>query len=542
MAWTNSFIEIQWAFTKWFIDDKGRNKIPLQFSWYSRNCRIQNASTTIRRWPLSMYSLPTPIQWLHMKNSWTGILVVANWNLYLWTSLIGPVPNIWKVNFIDYGKYTILLTGMKPYVYENLTNLLYVVPDANLIASNMVWQIPEPDPILWASLTWFTFIANNHSKNILHISKPVVPDTPQNAYDRSNVSWLDDRYADMWENREMTSDIVWIIANLQYLYIFCQRTIEVIERWSVQNFQSKWYTTSVPIGDWDRLANDRAVTCAWQRIFYFTKSLEWKTINHEAGIEFPMIWELSNRKWQSIQWWLRDNLDQQQNNAFMVYDHRENCVELYCASKGMWYNNLRIVYDIVNDTFVSVDDGIAMTIAHWDYDYSSWNQWIYLANSINGAIYHDDQLLFDNYAPSAIPSATASTIKFEYNTPNMALWDPTREKLWRWFWISGWWNTATELTIEWYIDWKLEFTKVINRTQMKSSEIKNVNIWWNDMNADSDEKMNMFDYVADHWKMRKKWKRMRIKIKSNKMSSNFYFDSLSINAMATGNAELNDKY
>lgn len=539
---SNKSIPIEGAFSKWFIEDKGRNNIPANFAGFAKNCRIVNGSTTVRRGISESYTLPWSIRGMHMTSTVTGssssirVLTVAwntlrdqNW-IDLWT-----IAGTGKVNFISYGQYTIILTWTASnYVFSQNGGLI-PVPPANLESGNVSWVVPWAQPIIGASLTGFTFIANNTPwyKNILHISKPITPDTPENCYDRSTTTGGTNPYNDVGENRAMSSNIVWLIGNINYLYIFCERTLEVLKRDSVQQFNGKWYLITTPIWDWDQLANPRSTICAGQIVFYFTKNLEIKTINLEPWIEYPTIWILSSAKRHSIKWWIQRNLQTDQRDAFMVYDKKENTVELYCKSKNSSYNDLVIVYNIIEDAFTFDTEKV---IVHGTADYFSWLDTVYLWWP-SGQVYIDDDKYHDE--PN---SWQVLAIPFEYDTPNIALWDPNNEKIWRWYQIAGAMNTLSSPTFDCYIDGKLEHTKQIPWSSIASSELLAINIWWADRTPNATDELSPFEFTADHWMVRKKGKRMRIKIRWNQIWQNMYFDSLSIFAFQTGNVELSDKY
>lgn len=538
----NRFISINGTFSKWFIEDKGRNKTPISFAWYTKNVRIQNWCTTIRKWISESLTLPGQIRGMHVTNTttWSSasykLLTVAGTILYdqLWTNL-WTITWTWKVNFISYGRYTVILTWWTTYVYSQ-SWWLVTVPAQNFESSNIVWSIPQANPLIGASLTWFTFIANNVPwyRNILHISKPITPDTPENCYDRSTTTWGNNQYNDVWENRAMPSNIVWMIWNLNYLYIFCERTIEVLERNSVQQFNSKWYLVTTPIGDWDQLANPRSTICAGQNVFYFTRNLEIKTLNLEPGLAYPQIGTLSDSNRHSIKWRIDRNLSRDQRDAFMIYDKKENTIELYCKSKNSSYNDKVIVYSLYDDSF-TIDEWKIIT--HWTNDYFSWLDTVFLGGA-SWQVYIDDDLYHDE--PN---SWQIVPISFEYDTINIApWWDPTRESMFRWYGVAWAMNTLSQIRFTSYIDWKQEHDKTIRRSDIKPSELQAINIWWPDRTPDSFEELSPFEYVADHWVIRKKWKRFRLKVRGDTVWQNFYLDTLSIHALSTWNAELSDKY
>ena len=131
---------------------------------------------------------------------------------------------------------------------------------------------------------------------------------------------------------------------------------------------------------------------------------------------------------------------------------------------------------------------------------------------------------------------------FEYDTPNISLGNPAKEKQFRWFTLCGAMNANTTLVITCYIDGREEFVKTITRNDIYPTELQAIAIGWDEDSNAGQIKFHPFEYVADQGMLRKKWKRIRIKITAERIGQEFYLDTLAIDAEATGNYELNDKF
>ena len=550
-------IDIQWAFTKGMIDAKGRNKIPAYFAGYVRNARIRNGSITNRFWPRTFWNLwDTPIRQLHRND---GELLAIAWGI-LYKLVPWPVAVRGTVGtatqqytMISQGKYTLILNGTDaPRVYSRSTGLFNSAvtgawPNSwpNTLPYGNSWDpwLQNPEPLIGASITGFTFIAGNQSSNnhILYISKPVLPETPENAYNRSLTAtggtWgsLSDQEAyDVGRNRHMTSEILAMTSNLDNVYIFCRESIEMISRNNVETFGSYYNLATIPIGDGDQIAWVHASCVAGQKVFFFTKSLHVKTIWYAEWKAYPLIGDLSDRQGQEIREFMRQNLDDDQSKSFAFFNKEQNTIEFHLRSnESNGKNDITLIYDLVHDTFV-VDN---------NKEYSCATRWgnnglrMYAGDYTTGQVYLDYIDKFDE-----ISWWFQEPTPFEYNTPNIALWNPAIEKQFRWFTLCWAMNANTTLEITCYIDGREEFTKTITRNDIYPTEIQAITIGWDeDFNAGTN-KFHPFEYVADQGMLRKKGKRIRIKIKAERSWQEFYLDSLAIDAVATGWYELNDKF
>ena len=77
-------IPVQDCFSKWLVDGKGRNKVPVQFASYIRNARIDNGSMWPRKGYISKIesSIGDYIKGIKGNDIMWKLMVVTNWHLY----------------------------------------------------------------------------------------------------------------------------------------------------------------------------------------------------------------------------------------------------------------------------------------------------------------------------------------------------------------------------------------------------------------------------------------------------------------------------
>jgi hypothetical protein len=542
-----SKITIQWAFSKGLIDSMGRNKIPPHFSGYLRNARIVNQAICPRKWSVALDNDQAWPFRAMIRNYWE--LLAVSWGRFYkllptffdYGPINGSTSITNRFSLISYANYTIIFNGSTaPYVYKKGSGTVFQVPTNNYpIDVNTNDPIGTFNPLIGAAMTWFTFAAGNTSadRHVLYVSQPIdikSAEQEANCYNRWSTDLQGTYYNDKYSaSRFMTSPILGMVATLYELFIFCEKTIEVYRRGEyINNGGPISYLYTQPLADGDHLASFKSAVAAGNKIFYLTSNLKVKTIWYEPGKEQPEIGDLSDRIGQEIRLFLEQNIDTNQSTCFGFFDRSEHTVEWHLKKKGTGINNITLLYDIINDTFL-VDEWKefgAMAFGGVNGDK------VYAGSYIDWTYYEDD---YDYYDQDLLN--TTVPVPFEYNTPNIALWQVTLEKFFRGFSISWAMNRETTLTINCYVDGKLQFTKQVSRWDINPSELKAINIWGIDQPQDRYHP-TPFEYVADQWKVRKKGKRIRIQIIAHRLYQNFYLDYLDIDGEATGNYELNDKF
>jgi len=140
----DTIISVDQLFSKGFVRDDGTNKIPEYFADEAINVRIVNWGIKIRNWHIERYSdtgVLTP--WWIIGNDTNGkLLFVYNGTVYDvnttdWTATsLGSIWSTARCRFINYGAYTIILTGdQRPYRYSWQS---IITRSAWFVASNVI--------------------------------------------------------------------------------------------------------------------------------------------------------------------------------------------------------------------------------------------------------------------------------------------------------------------------------------------------------------------------------------------------------------------
>lgn len=538
-------LEIKNAFSKWMVRWRGRNRIPTSHAWYLENARIHNGSFTNKKWARKTYTFWDFVQAIHRYDFENKLLVIAWWSLYANTTLIWAVwwhTGTDAYTMIQHGDFVIIYSWQEePWIYHK-THWLYRTDDAWWYQS-WVWIQPlwltdgstvqVPDPQFGTSLTWFTIMAgtNTVTKKVLYISHPVTPSEPYRCYDYSIPSgWQD---YDVWENRYMESTIIWLVTAGENVYVFCENSIEIIGRNTAVT--TAWITSLSSQKIWvtSRLAYHNLACAVWDKVFFFTKAKKIMTINYTPGIEKPQIDEnfsdeISDR--------LDLNIDSVQDYWFAYYDEQEEQVEFHLRSNDAWdAPDVVVIRDLKTMSRLLDKDMAFQYLCRWGSDwettYAAQDEFVYIDNSTATGYEnaYDDQ------------AWVRQAITAKWHTTNIAMGNPWAEKMFQWFIVAWAISPNADLVIKCYIDWVLQFTKTIQQSDIASSE-SSAKDTWDPWTYSSTDTLEPFEYVADQGMLRKKWKRIRISIECSENNARFYVDTLYIDAVATGNFELNDKF
>lgn len=233
------------------------------------------------------------------------------------------------------------------------------------------------------------------SANVLKASRPITLLNPERAYDFTG----DGSYQIIYD-----STIWGIKATLSWLYVFTQRKVEYIANGNT----TSWF--SIPLWEGWNPINNLCIVSAGEKIFYITKKLEIETVNYVSGINDAQVGKLSSQKLVNIREYLQ-NIDTNQPTAFAFNNKNENTVQFFLREIWADFNNICIVYDLVNDTW-NIDKGRY-------FSYVAENDDIYYGYSdISGTIYQDYIGFTDNWTPITTKGVTQA---MGWNTPNQKL-------------------------------------------------------------------------------------------------------------------------
>jgi len=387
-------------------------------------------------------------------------IVVATWTSQASWTFTSLTTLDSDVEFITFWIYTIILTGLDyPFVYD-WTAL------TQLTVSNIeAWA----NPIYGAKFANFTFVSGN--ENVLYISVWMTAASQTNSYD-----WI-------WAWSEqiiMKGNILWLEATLNRLYIFTDKTIEFIDKWSLTDV---WWAVSFyssPIWRWEELSTNRSIVSAWDKVFYITKSKKIRTINYQPWSVELMIWDLSDRKDQSIQWFM-DSLDDDLSTIWGFYDRTDNLIKWWVKTKGNIINDKVLIYDITNDTFL-LDDGYYYS-SMIEFNWKNYAWWI-----LNSNLYLDNDWKDDDWAWIERRRATAK----------LYLGTQYDRKAFRWLNTSWQHNFVSKTNIDINVQGKNVHSRTLSWT-LPADWIGNDMIWdlaiW-----DSSQIIQVSDFVEKIWR------------------------------------------
>lgn len=140
----DTIISIDQLFSKGFVRDEGTNKVPEYFADEAINVRLVNGGIKIRNWFTQKYSdtwVLTP-QGITANETTNKLLFVYNWTVYdidtttRTASSIGSITSTARCRFINYGTFTIFLTGdQRPFWYSWQS---IITRSAWFVASNVI--------------------------------------------------------------------------------------------------------------------------------------------------------------------------------------------------------------------------------------------------------------------------------------------------------------------------------------------------------------------------------------------------------------------
>lgn len=540
---------IENAFTKWMVRWSGRNRIPAQFAWYLQNVRIKNDALTTKSWARKLYTYPDLVQAICRYEKTDKLLVIANWELYANGNKQATINGSrnWddEWNMVAHGDFVLIFNGIEQTRVYHVDHGLYRTDNSSgyeagawiqppALQDDNAWSsVITPKPLVGARITWFSIYAGNDSvtKKVLYISHPVTPAEPYKAFDFS-IPTGGQEY-DIGENRYMSSDILWLESTVDNVYVFCRSNIEILGRKTVLTTWGITSLSSQRIGEWSSLAYHQLSCSVGDKVFFFTKTKKIMAISYTQGIENPQLDEHFS---EPINDRLRLNISNNYIRTFAYYDEKEEQIEFHLKTDFAWDTpDIVVIYSLKYDSWLIDKDFAFSYLCKWwqnlDETYAAHDKYVYIDNR-DGDNYY-------NWTENT--AGTIQGIEAKYHTTNIAMGNEWAEKLFRWFIIAGSMNSLWEIIIRCFIDGDIQFSKTITRNDLPNSESSAVDTG-DPKNYETTDTLYPFEYVVDQWKLRKKWKRIRLSIESSKAWCKFSIDTLFIDAVPTGNYELNDKF
>lgn len=433
---------IKWAFTKWFARTKWSYQIPDNFANIARNVRIKDWVTP-RKWYTNIHytAWQSPVRGIKSNGIQNKVYIthdskLKDVNTTTWVITdIGSIATDNKCRFIEYGKYTIILTWAdKPWYYDgtSLTQVSTTIP-------------ASVNPEFWVKFAWFTVINSQLNRNVIYTSAPITLANQERCYD-----WV-------WTGAEaITFDtpVVWMVSTLNNLWIFTKNTIEYIGKdsltttWGVASF------FSIPLGTWNDLASPDSVVAAEDLIFFMTKTGKIKSIGYIQGNVNPQIADLSDVEGVGINEYMNDELSSDRSSTFSFYDRVNNLVIWSVKSKDSSTNDRYIIRDLINKTFIEDTNKRFSCVTSLNDEYYAWSAyWLRIVQEFEWTL--------DN----------GETVPRVYETTDIAYGNNTIQKQFRGTSIGGKINNKANIKREGIVNNKLVFSRTIQWSTIASSEL-----------------------------------------------------------------------
>lgn len=595
-TWINNtwFLTISGAFTKGFIAGYNQLFTPTSYSNYLRNCRIENEWICMRD-GFRVYSTFGEIgEIIKLKATEKNLfaLIIENhsqWELHLYKLLPTGWKDLWIVstfvsdNYSDYDLVAIwdclliLTKGRRPYWYREW-DWLIPLPD-ECMPSRDWWQTPNTSFMSshWVYYSGFVFLnevdTDLRATNRIILSHEINRDTKdwwKNARDFS--ARLDADNLLIPYKIICPSAVQAMISTQQNLYIFCQDSVQYLDRNLLSEYATNKTLRTLPLASWNKLIGKNLCTAAGNFVFFFCADKHIRTLWYTSWIYDPQIADITDTQFW-IQKWVNDNIADKQPYGFAFFNKQDDTVEFHLMSKQATNkNDIVLIRDLQHQQWL-IDDGksfCSMENFDWDWTASAGvgEESSGTAHVVAGwrrTFYYQTESKYDSEYYEDEDEIVVTPIKFEYNTVNMALWEIAEWKLFNWVRLTGAINIHTGNTDELYqwnkalfeinvfVDWKQICNKKVNRQQIYDTYQRlQIEVWWPEIPEydPTDREVVIaynnylfpIDLVLDQAMVRRKGKRIRVQVKSETPWADLYLSWLSLRATPVGNFDLSDKF
>lgn len=454
-------------FSKWFINDKSSIKQPYQMAQSVQNIRVNNKITTQRKGFITLINMwgATSIKSLYNYNN--KLVFIYNWDIYITNTALTLATNLWVLNtwvntkdfwpsINSYWDLLMIFNGWIPQLYDWSTLSDITTIDA--------WYLPNTAEI-FSNSQWIT----NWTWSLIR-SKPAISTFPTNLTIFNDVS----------ESviKTVSSPVVALKSNIQALFIFTENQI--------YQFNDTYQTGTTPpapvfnkIYDWQGPWSQNAVCAANNTVFYISKENKIKTINYQPWIPNSQVWDLSNLENNSIQEFIDEELNADQHLSTCQWYDKESLIKFNLRSKLSAYNDLVLIYDLKNNTWL---------LDSWKNFWTNWvmiNWKSYVWSSTTGKIYEDEAWKNDDWL--------AMTCKRK--TKIFDFWDQTIRKILRQLKIWGSINLNTQIKIT------CETDNVITKTEYIDKFLVSNDTFW----IKVDNIKYPFRKAVSRWDLYEKW-------------------------------------
>lgn len=510
-------INLKTPFARGLIADKGIHLVPESFCVWCKNIRTINGTTTVRKGYQKISNWPDGI-----KSKIQGLVAVKGelyaickgkfYKVDLKTGSLEEKAGTTfdekeQTNFVVYNDFVFCLDGKNfPKVFDRKEGT-FTILDTSKIASGA-------NPRFGTVFSANVYLAGGgENKNMLYISKGIRKDTAQDSYDfTGNGS----------ESLFFHSEIEAISSSKGKVYIFTEKTIEVLTKDTVTvGSVTSRYTT--PIAWENRVASSRSVVVADDRIFFFAKGNKVRALEFIPWVTDISVGDLSDRAGQSIQRFL-DSLDEDQSSCFWYYNKEKKQVYFHLKEKWEPFNNVVLVYDVINDNFLIDTNKYFSAVEKCDGKY-------YAGSDTNGEIYLDDTGNMDNGQP----------IVWERRNAPLSFGSPNIRKEFREVNIYGEIEDWASIGVEVLVDGISKFKGNIKWETAEMAGTWSESLWGSPYNAEfSKNGMIPFEYGITAGNLRARGKKIEL-VYCGVWPWDFCLSGWSIGLLGLGDREISEK-
>lgn len=396
-----TYVNIDWAFSKWFIGWYNQIGVPAQYSTYLRNCRIENESIVMRDWFRAFTSISALGRYRQLKNVGGQLYALIQEENQTKTRLYHLLPSnyynlgvVWdnttritKKDDVDivpvWDMALILAKGKKIQYSINWQPVAYIEAEKRV---NVDWWTAEDrqfSSCMGAYYSGFVFINEIHQENRTHTDPDTWVVTSWTEYKKTNrvilshavnqdMEWRREEARNFSAQKDADwleipyklvcpSTVNWIVWTMQNLYIFCDDSIEYLnqEILSLYGWESK-QLRSVPIANGYQIDNHHLAAAAGNFVFFFSRDKHIRSIGYTSGIYDPQISDLTDTEFW-IQRWINDNIADDQSNGFAFFNKKDQTIEFHLTSKKAWKrtnisNDITLIRDLQHQSWL-IDTG-----------------------------------------------------------------------------------------------------------------------------------------------------------------------------------------
>lgn len=515
MLWMKPIV-LDGIFSKWVIQDRWEYTMDIPYSPDARNIRLVNGNTVMRNGYVARAIDDTNIGKIPQgMTSLDNIYVARNSKLQkinLTTGLYEDVAGAtfsgdYPVEFVTFGKFVICLTGVwYPYILNTTSGTRTQLTSTNIEAVG--------NPKFWATFAYGSYVSGWAEGNILYMSRWATKANPEYVYDRVGT-WSEQLY--------MKWRILGMVATLNRLFIRTEKGIEYLSKDTIATVWGVTTTLSVPLSWENQPASQRSIVVADDLVFFLTKTLQVKSLNYTPWVTEAQVGNISERPSQSIRSFF-DMLEVDQSASYGYYNKTQRTVTWYLKKKGSTFNDVCLVYDIINDCFLIDSNRFGWCGTFFNGSY-------YVGSNLNSYTYEADIGYDDDWA----------LINWYRYTKRINFSSPNKRKVFREV-GTVWQNTPRgEIWVDVIVDGKLQYSTIIDWWDMGSiswywsSPTGSTPIGWE---FPTESSLRFFNKLITRGQLRSKWVWIQLKYYG---STDFVLSSVSMWVKALDSTDLWDK-